>query len=421
MSTETRAIVVGSPAVRAGLIAAAVFVLLLSYFPLKWGFAGTAATRAQDLDVARFLASIAPGDPQTHFTYAVQLDKSFVPTDVNESLREYESAVSLAPENYLLWLQLGRARERAGDPGAEAALRRALELAPNYAQVRWTLGNFLVRQKRFDEGFAEIRAAVATDPKLAEPAANTAWQILGGDLPAIKSSLGDSSETGLALVGVLARENKFDAAVGIWDSVPKGDQQTYQTVGRDLAARLADARRFRDAARVNAEVAGADFAVARIANPGFESPLKLQNADIFDWKLTPGPQSQIAPTSGQKHGGSNSLAVIFNASAAGGIPRIAQTIAVDPGRTYELGAFYRSSLKTSASIRLAVVEPGTAKPLAQTQPVGAQAEWAALNARFAVPAGLDGVEIKLSVENCGTGCTVSGTLWLDDLSLKPLK
>jgi tetratricopeptide (TPR) repeat protein len=419
-NAQTRSFTADSPAARAALVAAAVVVVLLSYFPLKWGFAATAVSRADDLGVARFLASTAPDDPQTHFRLAALLEKSFVPTDVDESLREYERAVALAPENYLLWQQLGHARERAGDEGAEAALRRALTLAPNYAQVRWSMGNYLVRQKRFDEGFAEIRTAVAADPKFAEPAVRTAWLILRGDLPAVKQALGDAPEVGLALVAVLVREGKFDEAVGIWNSLPKADPQKFQIIGVDLAAKLAAAGRFREAARVGSDIAGENFSVGQVTNSGFESPLRLQNAGIFDWKLTPGSQTQIAPTNGQKHAGSNSLALIFNAAADAGFPQIAQTVAVEPLRRYELESHYRSNLKTSAEIKLAIIEAGTDRVLAQTSPAALQSEWAPWNARFAVPAGVDGVTIKLSIENCVTGCTVSGTLWLDDLVLKPV-
>jgi tetratricopeptide (TPR) repeat protein len=413
---EIRSFSIRSAGARAGLVAAAVAVILLSYFPLKWGFAATAATRAEDLDVARFLIEAAPNDPQTHAVYAVLLEKSFIPADVDEALREYERAAALAPDNYLYWMQLGRARERAGDERAEPALRRALSLAPNYAQVRWALGNFLVRQKRSSEGFSEIRTAVASDPKLAGPAANTAWLVLGGNVAAVREALGGSSEASLALVDILARENKFDEAMAVWESVPKGDAQTNQNAIRDFATKLGAAHRFRDAARVS----GKDEAVGRVNNPGFESPLKLQNTDLFDWKLSPGPQGQIAPTNGQKHGGDNSLAVIFNSAAAGSFPQVSQTVAVEPGRTYELEAFYRSTIRTVAAIKMSVAEAGTDKVLAQTPIAAGRSEWIAWNARFVVPAGVDGVDIKLVVENCGSGCTISGTLWLDDVSLKPV-
>jgi TolB-like protein/Tfp pilus assembly protein PilF len=49
-------------------------------------------------------------------------------------------------------------------PAAEAAMRRAVELNPNYATGYHWLGDFLVFQGRFEEGFAEYRKALELDP-----------------------------------------------------------------------------------------------------------------------------------------------------------------------------------------------------------------------------------------------------------------
>src|SRR5689334_19324559 len=105
MSDGAASVNVGSPALRAALTVVGLVVVLLSYFPLKWGVLSTAATRVSDLDVAGFLAQTSPSDPQTHFSHAVLLERSFVPADEQEALREYRRAVALAPENYQLWLQ----------------------------------------------------------------------------------------------------------------------------------------------------------------------------------------------------------------------------------------------------------------------------------------------------------------------------
>jgi TolB-like protein len=48
--------------------------------------------------------------------------------------------------------------------GAEREYRRAIELSPNYATAYHWLGEFLVFQGRFDEGFAEYKKALELDP-----------------------------------------------------------------------------------------------------------------------------------------------------------------------------------------------------------------------------------------------------------------
>ena len=169
--------------------------LLAAWSFSKWGMASSASVRAERAEIAQFLTELAPDDPQTHYAAAVLLEKSFEPSDIERSLQELEIATGLAPENYLYWLDLGRARERAGDPeGAERALRRALHLAPNYSRVQWALGNALLRQGRVDEAFQEITKAVSSDPaSFASPAAVTAWQFFGGDVGRIRQFSGSSA------------------------------------------------------------------------------------------------------------------------------------------------------------------------------------------------------------------------------------
>ena len=162
----TRSLKIDTAWKKAILAAVGGLCIFASWSFTKWGMASSAAVRAEDADVAEFVTGLAPDDPQTHYSAAVLLEKSFERGDVQKSLNELETATGLAPENYLFWLDLGRARERSGDTeGAERALRRALDLAPNYARVQWALGNALLRQGRVDEAFAEIQKAVAGDPE----------------------------------------------------------------------------------------------------------------------------------------------------------------------------------------------------------------------------------------------------------------
>ena len=95
--------------------------------------------RAGYKEVAEFALTLAPNDPQTHYTLAVFDEKVFSPENLQKSLAEYEQSAALSPNDYRVWLGLGNARERSGDAaGAELALRKSLELAPNYAPVHWT-------------------------------------------------------------------------------------------------------------------------------------------------------------------------------------------------------------------------------------------------------------------------------------------
>ena len=109
------------------MVIVAVFSVIGAIFVAKWGFAYSAAARADTADVAALAADFGPDDPQTHYALAVLSEKTFTADDIERSIREFETAAALSPSNYILWLDLGRARERNGDQaGAERALPQLL-------------------------------------------------------------------------------------------------------------------------------------------------------------------------------------------------------------------------------------------------------------------------------------------------------
>jgi tetratricopeptide (TPR) repeat protein len=403
------------------LIAAAVALIPAAWLVARWSMAGSAVQRADDAQLAVYLTTLAPDDPQTHAAAAVQLEKSFDPDDIARALRELETAAALAPANYAAWLDLGRARERSGDTeGAEAALRRALELAPNYSRVRWALGNALLRQGRLDEAFPEIRKAVSGDNTFATPAVVAAWQFFDGDLERIRRALSGSDSFDAALALQLAREKRFDEATEVWASLRAAAKTSYKQSGTELLNSLLAAKKFRDAVKVSAGLGDGGEQAEAIANGGFESAVKPDGAGQFDWQIAPGLQPQIVLSTSQQRGGNNSLLLIFNATDAKDFRSIAQTVAVEPGKRYELELFYRSDLKTSASFKWEVADAGEAKQLAATPPLAAKAEWTRLSVAFVAPESRDGIVIRLLRDGCGQVCSVSGNLWFDDFSLRAL-
>ena len=405
---------------KAAVVIAALLFIPAAAMVLRWCVANSAVQRADDVELAVYLTSLAPDDPQTHHTAAIELEKSFDPADVEKALLEFEKAAALAPRNYMFWLDLGRARERSGDgQGAELALRRALELAPNYSRVQWALGNALLRQGRIDEAFVEIRKAVAGDPAYATPAAVTAWQFFEGDVGKIRRAMDGSSHFNVALAALLAREKRFDEAIEVWSTVPPGEKKTLlKETGRTLRDTLLAEKKFRDAVRVAADLGDGGERAGQFTNGGFESSVKPDGAGFFEWQIGHGMQPQIVLSAGQKHGGNNSLLLVFNATDAKDIRNVAQTIAVEPGTEYELELFYRTDLKTSANFKWEIVDAGTSKQIAVSEAMSPKAEWTQLVVKFRTPAQTDGIIVRLLREGCGQVCAITGNIWFDDFSLR---
>src|SRR5207253_5944418 len=121
-----------------------------SWYATRWYVGNTMAAyvpAAEDngIDVAREAVRLAPDDPLTHWTVASLEKSTLSPEELRLAVEHYREAASLSPNDYRLWMDLGRAQEAAGDSsGGEQSLRRAVELAPYYSYPRWYLGNLLL-------------------------------------------------------------------------------------------------------------------------------------------------------------------------------------------------------------------------------------------------------------------------------------
>ncbi len=406
-----------------GLLAAALALLIAVVFVVKWCAANAMASHTIYREVAELAEDWAPADPQTHYTSAVLWERNFASEDVPKAIVEYERAAALSPNDYRVWLALGQARERGGDQaGAEAALKKAKDLAPNYSQIGWTLGNILLRENKQAEGFNEMSRAAEADRLFVAPTVGTAWQIFGGDLAKIKQALGDSATVNAAFVGYLAREKRFDDAVQIWNSLPAEKRSTtFKSEGETLLAQMLAAGKYRAAVQIASaaeDAAAENFVVGEIFNGGFESDIKMSGAATFDWQISDGAQPVIGIDDQQKHGGGRSLTMLFNSPTGRDFRSVAQTIAVDAGAKYALEIFYKSELKTAATVYWEVGGLPGGKILAQTPPVVAASDWTSMKIEFTAPQDAEAVILRLAREPCkSTLCPISGRIWFDDFSL----
>lgn len=388
-------------------------------------FSHTLARNADTIYAAEFAATASSGDPFTRFRYAAFLERTFDLNVIPRVLGEYEAAVALTPHNFIFWLALGQARERAGERlAAEAAYRRALELAPNYARTKWALGNNLIRQGRTDEGMELVRGAVEQDPTFAMPAVNAAMLALDGNVEQVSSALGASPTAAAELAKYLVNEGRFEEGVSVWERIPHSDMgDKLSEAGKALRAKLIAAGRYRDAVKVTASMEPDEQKrpiIGTITNGGFESGVESQNADVFDWRVGQ-PYPVYGLSDSQPNEGKYSLLVRFPTASRLDLTTISRTIAVEPGAEYELSFAYRAELNTRAEFRWEVV---SANEKAKTQlgvsdTLSNSTGWTRVAFKFTVPAETEGITFRLTRENCKSGaCTVSGNLWFDDFILR---
>ena len=414
---------------RALLLLPVAATVLAVVFVVRWCMGNTLAEYPPDVATVRTAARLAPGDPQVHYTLAVLARRSFEPDELAESLRRYEQAAALSPNDYRLWQELGRARGQAGDTaGGERALRHSVALAPHYAMPRWYLGNLLLRAGRTEEAFTELRGAAELHPDLRQQVFALAGQVFGADTRRIAEVAGTNAAMRAQLAEYFVRQKRADEALQVWAAMGADEQRAQAGAGTTLLRALLDSGRAHAALEVFrgiAPEAAEPVAVGRVTNGGFESEVNTSGANPFGWSVQQSPQAQAALDARGGRGGGRALRLNFSARAAAAYNGLSQLVAVEPGARYRLEFFVRTEeLKSVSTLVTEVVDPSTPerRVLAASAPVAAGTnDWQPVTVEFAAPARAEAVVVRLSRVACREElCPIFGRIWYDDFSLQRL-
>jgi tetratricopeptide (TPR) repeat protein len=403
----------------AGMILVA-FLLLAS----TWFFGDAVAGTADNVEMAEFSQSMASGNPKAHLVTSLLREKSFSDEDQKAALKEAEYAAFLSPNDYALWQSVARLRERSGDiAGAEAALRKALELAPSYVAVKWALGNVVLRQNRNDEAFKYIRGAVEGDPRYAPPAAAIAWDVFDGDLASVEKSIGKSTQVRSAMAVYLVKQDRFDEALRFWKTVPENQRKgIYLQSARKLFVALTGKKKYRHAVAISKDLRNqneAEAEVGKITNGGFEDDIPRSKSRVLDWNIEKGDSPSIGISVDNKASGKKSLAFLFDGGAVKTFRTVSQIIALNGSQEYRFSFKYKSELETEATMFWQIRDSVTSDLLGTSKPIDAGSAWAEESFIFSVPEESSGVILRLLRENCPErACPISGTVWFDDLEVK---
>ena len=425
MSDQLTLVNVDAPWRRALLLAPAALALACVWAAGRWYIGDTLANYPPSEQFARAAERLAPDDPQAHFTVGVFARRSFDPAAVAETVREFERAAALSPYDYRLWMELGRAREQAGDAaGGELALRRARQLAPNYVMPRWYLGNLLLRAGREEEAFVELRGAAESDPTLRGPIFASVWSIFEGDVARVTAAVAGSAAVRGELVTYLIGQKRTDDALKLWATFTPQDRRAQRAAADALVDALLAAKRINAALSVSREAAGEGerAAAGQVTNGGFEDDAPAAGKRAFDWEVTPVAQAQTGLDQSVRRSGARSLRVSFSAPSSIQYANVVQLVAVEPGARYRLEFFVRTeALKSVATL---VLDVASAKqggaPIATSAPAPAGTnDWQQVAVEFTAPQDADGVVLLIRRQPCkDEACPIFGKIWYDDFTLQ---
>ena len=350
------------------MILAILLSLFSSWYVMRWYIGNTLAEyfnpEEARLDTARTAVSLAPDDPLTHWRLANFIHKQLPPDQILQAVSEYEKAVSLSPNDYRYWMELGEALEQAGEhERAEKALREAVRLAPSYAYPRWYLGNLLVRTDRYEEAFEQLRRASDANNEFQPQLFNLAWQLNKDDFQSLVNAIGPSPATRAKFAEYLVARSRFDEGLRLWNTLSDAEKRENRESANSLVASLVKLKRFHTAVEIWNSIAPSPSYHAHIGkfmDPSFENNIAHgRNATLLVGRYLRSQQVQIGITPSLGHSGSRSLRVFFQVRTnLEGTP-LAQLVPVQPNTQYNFECFVRTEKLVSASTPIVVLEDAT--------------------------------------------------------------
>lgn len=399
--------------------------LIIVFLFLTW-FAGRAgiaslltayAAKANNIAAADAAVRLNAGNSDSHYVRATLLEST---DDLSRAVGEYYQAAVERPDDYVLWLSLARARELNGDTqGAIEAARRAVPLAPQYAQPHYQLGNILLRAGQRDEAFKELRLASLSNPELMQGIIDLAWRTSGGNAKYVEQAMAPATDGAYLALGNYFRQRKeIDAAIAMFTKAGNLAEQDR----RSYVAELISEKRYQQASILWAFGRPTGVASGVMMDPGFEQESDLKDPG-FGWRSGEGNQTlRLSLDAVNRKEGHSSLKVEFAGVSDPSLPVISQLVLIEPATNYQLRFAMRSEDVVSGGWPLVVViDADSNKPVAESEPFPkATNGWRDYVLNFKSNPSTTAVRIALQRQPCGSPCPIFGRLWLDSFALHKL-
>jgi len=408
---------IGRIAAAAGLVG---LFLLLTLNAGRAGFSSLLsayAAKSYETEAATVAVRLSSNNPDAHFVRGSIFEAR---NELAQAAAEYDAATLTRPDDCVLWLSLARVRELNGDTaGAIVAARRAVPLAPFYAQPHWQLGNILLRAGQTDEGFAELRLAAHSNPTLMPTVIDLAWRLSGGDPRLIQQAIRpETPETYQAIGRYMRHLGDLNAALYIFNaSAGRAPEQER----RANTAALIAAKRFKEAYAL--WVSGRQGSTAGVMiDSGFEEEGDVQEPG-FGWRTVDKIQGfHLSLDTTNPRQGRSSLKVDFDGDSDPASPVISQLVLVEPRSHYQLRFAARTEGIVSGGLPRVVALDGNNNVLAQSSELPqATNGWRDYSFDFDSGDSTVAVQISLQRQSCSaSACPIFGHLWLGNVWLQKL-
>lgn len=393
-----------------------VFLLVSSLWQgLSYFYTDRAFRSGEESDVAAAIR-YGPENPSAYKTEGLVRLRT---RDYAAAAASFEKAISFRENDYLLWSQLGFARQRMQDTaGALDAFERSIRLAPHYSQPQYHIGMQLLEAGRETEAFEYLSRAAQFDPQLDAVVQRLARRTFGGDPEAIEAAVRP------ATVGAkksLARYLiKYHYMTDSIRSFLLGDGITPDEKNESIRYLLhkEDFQLAREVWFSRLKPDSPDPSIT-VYDGGFE---RLTGSDPsgLGWQIDQTiSHTAVLSDRVDVHSGTGSLNVKFAGDVELRRPIVSQLVFVEPGRRYNLAFFVHAGELVSAGLPAVLVTSADSKVLLAESEIAVDSggKWIQRTVDFTAP---DSGVVLLSVQrpSCDASpCPIFGNLSIDDISV----
>ncbi len=371
---------------------------------------------------------LEPGDARNWYLLGHYWQYNVEQPHVPRAIRAYQTSLSFDPRSADTWLDLGSALEFEDNiADARKSFLEAKRVYPLSAEVAWRYGNFLLRQGELENAFAEIRLAVAADPKHGGEAFSRCWHadpdldlILDRVLPA-------NRDVYLAVIFDLASEDRTEPALKVWSRLealhPKLElRQVFPLMNLLIrGSRMEVAKRvWGEAVRFSELSTRPDPTGSVIWDGGFETGAV---GGGFAWEYPASFNSvQIRLDTREKHSGRQSLRLQFNGKRNLDFENACVIAPVQPSTSYRFSGWVRTrGLTIDEGLRFSLrsVDVANARVFLTPEVHGSE-PWTLVEASWTSEKESHGVQICIRRNASGRlENEIRGTAWVDDVALIP--
>jgi tetratricopeptide (TPR) repeat protein len=372
-------------------------------------------------------AKLTPGDAAGWDRVGRLRQWDFLNSDLSAAIADYQEAVRDEPHAANYWMDLASAYEAAGeDARARDAFARAKAVYPASAVVAFDYGNFLLRQGKPAEGFAELRKAVNADPNLLPLAISRSWKASGDVNQLLNELLPANAEPYSQAVDFFASSGRLEAALAAWQrlialhqplSLPRAFPFIDQLIHDDRSdnARLVWLQALAAAGLPHEPPRGGSL----IWNGDFAN--NFLNGGL-DWRWGDVIGADFSFDSAPSRGGSRAVRLDFSGGRNIELGAPAQFVPVEPGRTYHFHALMRTDgITTESGLQFWIWDPNHKNAVSvATENFTGLHDWTPLDADVAAGPETHFLLVQLVRRPSRLfDNKLGGTVWIADVTLVP--